>query len=121
MSAKGRGPPILDDSNKYKSLCLCMRNKGRAGIKEKWLLGIQFHILSICSEAALRQVWLWRDDSCSSNCFLGSWTCVLLTQIAIFERGTQKLSKYAVGIVSVLRLFAAICLFTALHSSLGFG
>ncbi|KAL6143194.1 hypothetical protein ACLB2K_053889 [Fragaria x ananassa] len=41
-------------------------------------------------------------------------TAVILFQIAIYERGSQKVSKIAVGIVVAVWLFAAICFFVAL-------
>ncbi|KAL6136169.1 PREDICTED: cystinosin homolog [Fragaria vesca subsp. vesca] len=41
-------------------------------------------------------------------------TAVMLFQIAIYERGSQKVSKIAVGIVVAVWLFAAICFFVAL-------
>ncbi|XP_028778527.1 cystinosin homolog [Neltuma alba] len=42
-------------------------------------------------------------------------TAVTLFQILIYERGTQKLSKVAIGIVSVVWLTAAVCFFIALR------
>ncbi|KAK1567550.1 hypothetical protein Q3G72_013420 [Acer saccharum] len=41
-------------------------------------------------------------------------TAVTLFQIAIYERGSQKISKTAIGIVSAVWLAAAICFFVAL-------
>ncbi|KAF5479742.1 hypothetical protein F2P56_000539 [Juglans regia] len=41
-------------------------------------------------------------------------TAVILFQILIYERGTQKVSKIAIAIVSAVWLFAAVCFFTAL-------
>ncbi|KAM7268842.1 hypothetical protein ACFE04_011008 [Oxalis oulophora] len=41
-------------------------------------------------------------------------TAITLVQIAIYERGTQKLSKIAILIVSVVWLSAAVCFFFAL-------
>ncbi|KAJ7974722.1 cystinosin-like [Quillaja saponaria] len=41
-------------------------------------------------------------------------TAITLFQIAIYERGTQTLSKISVGIVSVVWLTAAVCFFIAL-------
>ncbi|OMO95001.1 hypothetical protein CCACVL1_05645 [Corchorus capsularis] len=43
-------------------------------------------------------------------------TCVTLFQIAIYDRGTQKVSKISIGIVSAVWLIAAICFFVALCS-----
>ncbi|XP_050382791.1 cystinosin homolog [Argentina anserina] len=41
-------------------------------------------------------------------------TAVILFQITIYERGNQKVSKIAVGIVVAVWLFAAVCFFVAL-------
>ncbi|CAL5191678.1 unnamed protein product [Lathyrus oleraceus] len=41
-------------------------------------------------------------------------TAIALFQIAIYERGSQKLSKISIGIVSVVWLTAAVCFFVAL-------
>ncbi|XP_054802173.1 cystinosin homolog [Prosopis cineraria] len=41
-------------------------------------------------------------------------TAVTLFQILIYDRGTQKISKLAIGIVSVVWLTAAVCFFLAL-------
>ncbi|KAJ7970716.1 cystinosin-like [Quillaja saponaria] len=41
-------------------------------------------------------------------------TIVVLFQIAIYERGNQKVSKVSVGIVSIVWLSAAVCFFIAL-------
>ncbi|OMO69125.1 Lysosomal cystine transporter [Corchorus olitorius] len=43
-------------------------------------------------------------------------TSVTLFQIAIYDRGTQKVSKISIGIVSAVWLIAAICFFVALPS-----
>ncbi|KAK8480568.1 hypothetical protein V6N13_021128 [Hibiscus sabdariffa] len=43
-------------------------------------------------------------------------TAITLFQIVIYERGTQKVSKISIGIVSVVWLIAAICFFVALPS-----
>ncbi|XP_054802175.1 cystinosin homolog [Prosopis cineraria] len=43
-------------------------------------------------------------------------TAITLFQIVIYERGTQKISKLAFGIVSVVLLTAAVCFFIALPS-----
>ncbi|KAK8587758.1 hypothetical protein V6N13_086731 [Hibiscus sabdariffa] len=43
-------------------------------------------------------------------------TATLLSQIVIYERGTQKVSKISIGIVCVVWFFAAICFFVALPS-----
>ncbi|KAE8699299.1 Cystinosin-like protein [Hibiscus syriacus] len=43
-------------------------------------------------------------------------TTIMLFQIVIYERGTQKVSKISIGIVSVVWLIAAICFFVALSS-----
>ncbi|KAL6139505.1 hypothetical protein ACLB2K_057809 [Fragaria x ananassa] len=44
-------------------------------------------------------------------------TAVILFQIAIYERESQKVSKIAVGIVVAVWLFAAICFFVALPAN----
>ncbi|CAI8612284.1 unnamed protein product [Vicia faba] len=41
-------------------------------------------------------------------------TAIALFQIAIYERGSQKLSRVSIGIVSVVWLTAAVCFFVAL-------
>ncbi|XP_028778526.1 cystinosin homolog [Neltuma alba] len=41
-------------------------------------------------------------------------TAITLFQVLIYERGTQKVSKVAIGIVSVVLLTAAVCFFMAL-------
>ncbi|KAG4940534.1 hypothetical protein JHK87_044405 [Glycine soja] len=41
-------------------------------------------------------------------------TAITLFQIAIYERGSQKVSKVSIGIVSVAWLVAAVCFFIAL-------
>ncbi|OWM74895.1 cystinosin homolog [Punica granatum] len=43
-------------------------------------------------------------------------TAVTLFQIAIYDRGTQKISKVSIGIVSAVWLGAAVCFFIALPS-----
>ncbi|XP_027351732.1 cystinosin homolog isoform X1 [Abrus precatorius] len=43
-------------------------------------------------------------------------TAITLFQIAIYERGSQKVSKISVGIVSVAWLTAAVCFFVALSN-----
>ncbi|XP_041006423.1 cystinosin homolog isoform X3 [Juglans microcarpa x Juglans regia] len=43
-------------------------------------------------------------------------TSVILLQIAIYERGGQKVSKITIAIVSAVWLFAAVCFFIALPS-----
>ncbi|XP_062153001.1 cystinosin homolog [Alnus glutinosa] len=43
-------------------------------------------------------------------------TALLLFQIVIYERGSQKVSKIAIAIVSAVWLFAAVCFFIALPS-----
>ncbi|KAM3761276.1 hypothetical protein ACB098_01G255700 [Castanea mollissima] len=43
-------------------------------------------------------------------------TAITLFQIAIYERGSQKVSKITIGIVSAVWLFAAVCIFLALPS-----
>ncbi|XP_061351964.1 cystinosin homolog, partial [Gastrolobium bilobum] len=41
---------------------------------------------------------------------------IILSQIAIYERGNQKFSKYAIAIVAVVWFSAAVCFFIALPS-----
>ncbi|CAJ2669707.1 unnamed protein product [Trifolium pratense] len=43
-------------------------------------------------------------------------TAITLFQIAIYERGSQKLSKTCIGIVSIVWLTAAVCFFVALSN-----
>ncbi|CAI0457185.1 unnamed protein product [Linum tenue] len=43
-------------------------------------------------------------------------TAITLFQVFIYERGTQTISKISIGIVSVVWLFAAVCVFVALPS-----
>ncbi|KAG6720126.1 hypothetical protein I3842_03G044000 [Carya illinoinensis] len=43
-------------------------------------------------------------------------TSIILLQIAIYERGGQKVSKITIAIVSVVWLFAAVCFFIVLPS-----
>ncbi|KAL9315641.1 hypothetical protein ACSQ67_016642 [Phaseolus vulgaris] len=43
-------------------------------------------------------------------------TAITLFQIAIYERGSQKVSKVSIGIVSVAWLIAAVCFFIALSN-----
>lgn len=43
-------------------------------------------------------------------------TAITLFQIAIYERGSQKISKITIGIVSAVWFFAAVCIFIALPS-----
>lgn len=43
-------------------------------------------------------------------------TAIALFQIAIYERGSQKLSKICIGIVSIVWLTAAVCFFVALSN-----
>ncbi|XP_028207909.1 cystinosin homolog [Glycine soja] len=44
-------------------------------------------------------------------------TAITLFQIAIYERGSQKVSKVSIGIVSVAWLVAAVCFFIALPNN----
>ncbi|XP_028772435.1 cystinosin homolog [Neltuma alba] len=41
-------------------------------------------------------------------------TLILLFQVAVYERGNQKFSKYAIAIVSAVWFIAAVCFFVAL-------
>ncbi|WJX81310.1 hypothetical protein P8452_64209 [Trifolium repens] len=43
-------------------------------------------------------------------------TAITLFQIAIYERGSQKLSKISIGIISIVWLTAAVCFFVALSN-----
>ncbi|CAN1321905.1 Cystinosin homolog [Linum perenne] len=43
-------------------------------------------------------------------------TVITLFQVFIYERGTQKISRISIVVVSVVWLLAAVCFFVALHS-----
>ncbi|KAF2306014.1 hypothetical protein GH714_009443 [Hevea brasiliensis] len=82
------------------------------------LLDLQrFSFLQLCySEAVFRKMIPVAANDVAFSIHAVLLTAIMLFQIAIYDRGNQKVSKIAIAIVCAVWLVAAVCFFIALPS-----
>ncbi|KAF2316526.1 hypothetical protein GH714_041867 [Hevea brasiliensis] len=77
----------------------------------------RFSLLQLCySEAVFRQMIPVAANDVAFSMHAVLLTAITLLQIAIYDRGNQKVSKIAIAIVCAVWLVAAVCFFIALPS-----